>query len=65
MDRGVPLINRPERELIWFDGGGYHARFTNEDGPSRRVGSVSRPLLEGYVRQRLLALPNVLRHPTV
>ncbi len=56
--QGVPLINRPEKELIWFDGGGYHARFTLEDG---RVGvlGVSRPLLEGYVRQRLLALPNV------
>ncbi|MCC9078551.1 hypothetical protein FKZ61_020835 [Litorilinea aerophila] len=58
MDRGVPLINRPERELIWFDGGGYHARFTNEDGRLGTLG-VSRPLLEGYVRQRLLALPNV------
>ncbi|GIW52796.1 MAG: FAD-binding monooxygenase [Gemmatimonadales bacterium] len=58
MARGVPLLDRPEKELIWFDGGGYHARFTNEDG---RLGSlaVSRPLLEGYVRQRLLALPNV------
>ncbi|GIW91790.1 MAG: FAD-binding monooxygenase [Pirellulaceae bacterium] len=58
MDRGVPLINRPERELIWFDGGGYHARFTNEDGRTGALG-VSRPLLEGYVRQRLLALPNL------
>lgn len=58
LDRGVPLINRPERDLIWFDGGGYHARFTDE---KERLGTlgVSRPLLEGYVRQRLLALPNV------
>jgi len=58
MARGVPFLDRPEKELIWFDGGGYHARFTNEDG---RLGAlaVSRPLLEGYVRQRLLALPNV------
>ncbi|GIU99008.1 MAG: FAD-binding monooxygenase [Actinomycetota bacterium] len=56
--QGVPIIDRPETDLIWFDGGAYHARFTNEDG---RIGSlgVSRPLLEGYVRQRLLALPNV------
>ncbi len=59
MAQGAPFLDRPERELIWFDGGGYHARFTNEDG---RIGAlmVSRPLLEGYVRQRLLALPNVL-----
>ncbi|MCM8750595.1 hypothetical protein NET02_15725 [Thermomicrobiaceae bacterium CFH 74404] len=56
--QGVPLINRPEEELIWFDGGGYHARFTLEDGRLGALG-VSRPLLEGYVRQRLLALPNV------
>ena len=58
MARGAPFLDRPEKELIWFDGGGYHARFTNEDG---RLGAlaVSRPLLEGYVRQRLLALPNV------
>ncbi len=56
--QGVPLINRPEKELIWFDGGGYHAGFTNEDGRLGTLG-VSRPLLEGYVRQRLLALPNV------
>lgn len=56
--QGVPLINRPEEELIWFDGGGYHARFTLEDGRLGVLG-VSRPLLEGYVRQRLLALPNV------
>lgn len=58
MAQGAPFVNRPEKELIWFDGGGYYARFTNEDG---RLGSlgVSRPLLEGYVRQRLLALPNV------
>ncbi len=56
--QGVPFLSRPEKELIWFDGGGYHAPFTNEDG---RLGAlcVSRPLLEGYVRQRLLALPNV------
>ncbi len=56
--QGVPLINRPEQELIWFDGGGYHARFTLEDGRLGVLG-VSRPLLEGYVRQRVLALPNV------
>ncbi len=56
--QGVPLINRPEKELIWFDGGGYHARFTLEDGRLGVLG-VSRPLLEGYVRQRVLALPNV------
>ncbi len=58
MDRGVPVIKRPERELIWFDGGGYHARFANQDDRTRTLG-VSRPLLEGYVRQRVLALPNV------
>ncbi|QXD15653.1 hypothetical protein GQ464_001525 [Rhodocaloribacter litoris] len=59
MARGAPFLDRPEKELIWFDGGGYHARFTNEDG---RLGAlcVSRPLLEGYVRQRLLALPHVM-----
>ncbi|GAB4465547.1 MAG: FAD-binding monooxygenase [Anaerolineales bacterium] len=59
MAQGAPFVNRPERELSWFDGGGYHARFTNEED---RLGalSVSRPLLEGYVRQRLLALPNVI-----
>ncbi len=56
---GAPLIDRPEKDLIRFDGGGYHARFTNENG--RRTGAlgVSRPLLEGYVRQRVLALPGV------
>ncbi|GIV96908.1 MAG: hypothetical protein KatS3mg057_1565 [Herpetosiphonaceae bacterium] len=32
--------------------------FTNEDGKLGTLG-VSRPLLEGYVRQRVLALPNV------
>lgn len=56
--QGVPLISRPERELIWFDGGGYHSRFTNDKGRIGTLG-VSRPLLEGYVRQRVLALPNV------
>ncbi len=56
--RGAPLIDRPEKELIWFDGGGYHARFTNEDGKIGALGA-SRPLLEGYVRQRVLALPGV------
>lgn len=56
--RDAVRIDRPERELIWFDGGGYHARFTVEDGFLGAVG-VSRPLLEGYVRQRVLALPNV------
>lgn len=58
IEQGVPLINRPEKELIWFDGGGYHARFTAEEGSSGALG-VSRPLLEGYVRQRVLALHNV------
>ncbi len=58
MDRGVPVIKCPERELIWFDGGGYHAGFANRDDRTRTLG-VSRPLLEGYVRQRVLALPNV------
>ncbi|GBD32126.1 Putative epoxidase LasC [bacterium HR33] len=58
MARGAPFLDRPEQELIWFDGGGYHARFTNEDGRNGAL-MVSRPLLEGYVRQRLLALPNV------
>ncbi len=58
--QGVPLISRPERELIWFDGGGYHAPFAsaNEEGRTGTLG-VSRPLLEGYVRRRVLALPNV------
>lgn len=54
---GAPLIDRPE-QVIWFDRGGYHARFTNEDGRIGTLG-VSRLLLEGYVRQRVLALPNV------
>ncbi|GIV96907.1 MAG: hypothetical protein KatS3mg057_1564 [Herpetosiphonaceae bacterium] len=27
VERGAPLISRPEKEVIWFDGGGYHARF--------------------------------------
>ncbi|GIX49298.1 MAG: hypothetical protein KatS3mg131_3509 [Candidatus Tectimicrobiota bacterium] len=58
MAQGAPFLDRPENELIWFDGGGYHARFTNEDGRNGAL-MVSRPLLEGYVRQRLLALPNV------
>ncbi len=58
MAQGAPFLDRPERELIWFDGGGYHARFSNEHGRSGAL-MVSRPLLEGYVRQRLLALPNV------
>ncbi len=56
--QGVPVINRPEKELIWFDGGGYHARFANQDGRLGTLG-VSRPLLEGYLRQRLLGLRNV------
>jgi len=58
MARGAPFLDRPEKELIWFDGGGYHAPITNEDGRNGAL-CVSRPLLEGYVRQRLLALPNV------
>ncbi|BBM70373.1 FAD-dependent oxidoreductase [Rhodothermus marinus] len=58
MAQGAPFLDRPENELIWFDGGGYHARFTNEDGRNGAL-MVSRPLLEGYVRQRLLALLNV------
>ncbi|WP_043097997.1 FAD-dependent oxidoreductase [Kallotenue papyrolyticum] len=58
MAQGAPLLDRPEKELIWFDGGGYHARFTNGDGRNGAL-CVSRPLLEGYVRQRLMALPNV------
>lgn len=56
--RGAVLMDRPERDLIWYDGGGYHASFNNEDGKSSALG-VGRPLLEGYVRQRLLDLPNV------
>lgn len=59
---GVPVINRPEKEFIGFDGGDYHARFTNEDGRLGTLGA-SRPLLEGYVRQRLLAVPNVRAMP--
>lgn len=56
--RGAPLIRRPDKEVIWFDGGGYHARFSVEN----QVGGslcVSRPLLEGTMRRRVLALPNV------
>lgn len=51
---GAPLIHRDE--LRWYDGGGYHCRLPRDD----RAGiAVSRPLLEGYVRQRLRTLPNV------
>ncbi len=58
VEKGVPLIRKPEVELIWFEGGGYHARFTL-DGDRLGVLGVSRPLLEGYLRKRVLALPNV------
>lgn len=52
---GVPQGD-PATDFRWFDGGGYHCGFT-ADGIRGLL--VSRPLLEGYVRQRLLALPNV------
>jgi 2-polyprenyl-6-methoxyphenol hydroxylase-like FAD-dependent oxidoreductase len=54
--RGALLARNPEKDLIWFDGGGYHARFTSD-----RFGALmaSRLLLEGYIRERTLALPNV------
>ncbi|HXF52456.1 MAG TPA: monooxygenase [Dehalococcoidia bacterium] len=45
-------------DLRWYDGGGYHCRFTIDDEENSAL-MVSRPLLEGYVRQRLRALPNV------
>lgn len=50
---GAPLAN--PNEVRWFDGGSYHCRFSR-DGAALMV---SRPLLEGYVRRRVLALPNV------
>jgi|FLYL01.1.fsa_nt_gi 2-polyprenyl-6-methoxyphenol hydroxylase-like FAD-dependent oxidoreductase len=51
---GAPLIHRDN--LRWYDGGGYHCRLPRDDQAG--IG-VSRPLLEGYVRQRLRALSNV------
>lgn len=56
IEQGAPLLNRPDKELIWFDSDGYHCRFTSD-----RTGAllVSRLLLEGYVRQRVMALPDV------
>ncbi|WP_337870587.1 hypothetical protein [Meiothermus sp.] len=39
----------------WYQNGGFHAQF--ESGLLGLL--VSRPLLEGYIRQRLFALPNV------
>lgn len=53
-EMGAPLAD--PFEARWFDGGGYHSGFHADD---LRSLLVSRPLLEGYVRQRLLALPNV------
>lgn len=52
--RGAPLLEATD--LRWFDGGGYHSRFT---GRGYTGLAVSRPFLEGYVRQRVQALPNV------
>lgn len=52
---GAPLSY--STELRWFDGGGYHCSFEGEEGVAALM--VSRPLLEGYVRSRVLALPNV------
>lgn len=54
---GVPPINNPLVEFRWYDHGGYHCGFTVDDG-TLGLG-VSRPFLEGYVRQRVRALPNV------
>ncbi len=51
---GAPPINRDD--LRWYDGGGYHRRLPRDDEAGV---AVSRPFLEGYVRQRLRALPNV------
>lgn len=51
---GVPQST--PADFRWFDGGGYHCRFGHDGGAGLLV---SRPLLEGYVRRRLLALPNV------
>lgn len=51
---GAPVIE--STDLRWYDGGGRHCAFTNELAMGL---GVSRPLLEGYVRQRLRALPNV------
>lgn len=44
--------------LHWYDRGGYHATWNDTDPEVNGVG-VSRPTLEGYVRRRLQALPNV------
>lgn len=55
---GAQLMDHPERDLLWFESGNYHARFTL-DGEDVRGLALTRPLLEGYVRQRVLSLPNV------
>lgn len=44
------------RELgHWFQSGGYHCQFKS----GLRALGISRPLLEGYVRARLMELPNL------
>lgn len=49
------------QSAAWYQNGGFHAQFD-----SGLIGLLlSRPLLEGYVRQRLLALPNVKALPGV
>jgi hypothetical protein len=52
--RGAPLGD-PARDTRWFVGGGHLAPFAS----GWRGVWASRPLLEGTVRDRLLALPNV------
>jgi 2-polyprenyl-6-methoxyphenol hydroxylase-like FAD-dependent oxidoreductase len=52
--RGAP-VGDPARDTRWFVGGGHLAPFAS----GWRGVWASRPLLEGTVRDRLLALPNV------
>ncbi|GAB4323623.1 MAG: FAD-binding monooxygenase [Dehalococcoidia bacterium] len=54
VEMGVPALRTVD--FRWYDGGGYHCRY---EDPARSGLGVSRPFLEGYVRQRLRALPNV------
>lgn len=59
------LVERGAKEgdiienCYWYQNGGFHAQFD-----SGLLGLlISRPLLEGYIRERLLALPNVKALP--
>lgn len=65
LTRDLVQLGAKEADIIgkaaWYQNGGFHAQFD-----SGLLGLlVSRPLLEGYVRQRLLDLPNVKALPGV